>query len=324
MSTNLHQLRHLNENYQAIKGTRVRKFVCPITLGDDPNAELCDGHILNEAIRKASRATIIQRKDVDNYFGTTIEPDVVQWLNIPELTPKELFSKSSNLQITIPNGEKSKLFFTSRRSVGDRFPQIDLFNPDGTVVAKPFVKTDNPALREFKDAEVEGKITLNNGAFLGSLIKSAYLTCFRLFGYEWVFSAGGDKVRRALATFYNAKAGRGQAHNYFLDFEGAVSVELTKIFQDKDTLQGGCLFLHFVRGTSKEILFALSCLFRINERTITVTLPSFLTTGFDLGAYSYYQSFLKDHSMPHNVYPALLENGIIRMDPRPLRIHHVK
>jgi hypothetical protein len=75
MAINVGELAQINAGYTAITGKPVRHFVCPITLRDDANAELCDGHILNKGIRTARRTTIIQRKDVDGYFGKTIEPE---------------------------------------------------------------------------------------------------------------------------------------------------------------------------------------------------------------------------------------------------------
>ena len=87
MSIDIEQLRRLNEDYTNCTGKAVQRFVCPITLEDNPDEELCDGHILNDAIKKTSRATVIESKRVDNYFGTTIEPDFVTWLNLHTLSP---------------------------------------------------------------------------------------------------------------------------------------------------------------------------------------------------------------------------------------------
>jgi len=320
MAINNAQLDRLNKDYLNLKGTRVSYFVCPVTLLDEP-AELCNGHILNGAIKKASRAKIIQRKDIDNYFGKTIEPDLVEWLNLPTLSRDQLFRKSHTIHVTIPSGDRIEAFYSSRRKAGKKYPQINLFNQNGSVVSSPFLKTNNPELMEFKDAEVEGNIRLNNTAFLGSLIKSAYLTLFRMFGYAWVFGPAGDKIRRALAKFYQDKGGKDPNIDYFADFRNAVSVELSNIFGDEDTLERGSFLLHYTqRSASTEILFALSCLFRINDRTIIVTLPSFQTMAFDFSIYRDYQLFLQDHSMPHNAYFARFVNNRIERDVKPQRI----
>ena len=119
MAVDNRQLAYLNTDYSAQTGIIVQEFVCPITLDDDSNAELCDGHILNQGIRKASRATVIQRKDIDNYFGHTIEPDLVKMLNIRVSTKQELIRKARNLRITAPSGEKMETFRSNTEAGGD-------------------------------------------------------------------------------------------------------------------------------------------------------------------------------------------------------------
>ncbi len=51
---------------------RMSKTLCtgPI-ICEDADVELMEGHIPPQAVKIASRATVVQRKDVDNYFGTT-------------------------------------------------------------------------------------------------------------------------------------------------------------------------------------------------------------------------------------------------------------
>ena len=201
MTINKEQLSYLNNDYHALTGRVVRNFVCPITLLDEPNAELCDGHVLNRGIKQASKATVIQRKDIDNYFGATIEPDLIQWLNIPVLTGGELIRQASRMHISIPNGDKVEAFF-AKSNAGAKFPQINLRDSDGTVVASPFLKTTTPDPADYTDVEVETLTIVTNTAVTGSLIKSAHLAIFRTLGYRWVFSPAGDKVRRTLADFY--------------------------------------------------------------------------------------------------------------------------
>lgn len=48
-------------------------MICPITLRDIPFEDLCDGHILNKGLQKASRVTLPQPKDLDGHFGVTID-----------------------------------------------------------------------------------------------------------------------------------------------------------------------------------------------------------------------------------------------------------
>src|SRR5690349_2210942 len=104
MAYSTEQLALLNKNYLAVTGKPAQHFVCPITLKDEPGGELCDGHILNGSISQASRKTVVEYKDVDNYFGTTIEPDLVAVLNAPVSTPKALMEKyGRTLTVALPS-----------------------------------------------------------------------------------------------------------------------------------------------------------------------------------------------------------------------------
>src|SRR5688500_649833 len=98
-------MKPFQEDYHALTGECPHGFICPITLKDTPYERVCAGHILNEGIRQASRRTIAQRKEIDNYLGTSIEPDLIRYLNFPVLTPAEHFAKTRTLTITFPSGE---------------------------------------------------------------------------------------------------------------------------------------------------------------------------------------------------------------------------
>jgi hypothetical protein len=138
MAIDPQELARINADYTTLTGNPVRKFVCPITLADDPWADLCDGHILNKSIKTARRATVIQRQDVDGYFGQTIEPDLVRFLNIPVVHFVELF-RGTRPTVTLPSGEKTEFFFAGRNA-GRKYQQVDLYGSDGKVVARPFLR----------------------------------------------------------------------------------------------------------------------------------------------------------------------------------------
>ena len=137
MSLDAEQLHRSNKSYPGLTGKRVKHFVCPIILRDDPELELCNGHILNAAIKTASRSTVIQYKDVDGYFGQTIEPDLIKWLNLPVTSPEELIQRAKELRVTGPTGEKMDAFWAND-TAHERFQQIELYRPDGTTFSVPF------------------------------------------------------------------------------------------------------------------------------------------------------------------------------------------
>jgi hypothetical protein len=222
------QLNRLNQNYETVTSKKVQHFVCPITLKDDPGAELCNGHILNGAIDKASRATVIQRKDVDGYFGETIEPDLIRLLNMSVATPQELFRQARDLTIAGSSGEKMDAFFANKKARA-KFQQIDLFDAEGKTIASPFLRDSKLEPKLHKGLQVEWLMMVTNSAVLGSVLKSAYLAFFRLLGYRWTLSAAGDKLRRALAAFYVNQADKKQSVDYFSEFNGAFNVLLNEM-----------------------------------------------------------------------------------------------
>jgi hypothetical protein len=323
MALDNRQLDYLNTDYSTQTGITVQKFVCPITLDDDPNAALCDGHILNQGIKKASRATVIQRKDVDNYFGHTIEPDLVKMLSIPVSTKQHLIRKARDLRITAPSGEKMETFF-SNSEAGVRFQQINLYNADGTTMVSPFLRTGRLENKYHKDLEVEFTMTVTNSAIIGSLLKSSYLALFRMLGYRWVLDASGDRVRRALAAFYRDKAVKEQSINYFAEFDGSISVLFNETGKDMgDTLEDGSLFFHYVEGDQETgLLFAVTCLFPVNYLTLAVTLPCYRKKGYHLVAYQHYQALLKDRSVCQNVYFGRFNEERFNISTTPLRLHY--
>ena len=318
MAIDMEQLNHLNCDYTEVTGKPVRRFVCPITLQDDPDTELCNGHVLNGALETASRTTVIQRKDVDGYFVTTIESDLIRLLNAPISTPQELLRHARDMTVTLPSGETSAAFFANKKARA-KFQQIDLLGPDGKAVASPFLRSSKLEPKLHKGLQVEWLMVFTNSAVLGTLLKSAYLALFRLLGYRWVFSAAGDKVRRSLAEFYTSQAGKEGSVDYFSEYNGAFNVLLNGLPEGIcDTLNDRSFWLHFADDSEWPILFAQTCLFKVNSRLITITLPATEQDVFYFTAYVHYETLLRDRSLLQKILYARYENATIQIDPRPL------
>jgi len=321
MAIDVEELQRLNADYTRVTGKPVRHFVCPITLEDDPNSELCDGHILNAAIRKASRKTVIQRKDVDGYFGTTLEPELIRYLNTPCTSTQDLLCSAGEATITLPTGETDKVFFPgkkSSKSARSRFQQIDLFKPDGSAIASPFLRTAKLESQFYKGVRVELSLVFNNGSLLGGLLKSAYLAFFCSRGYAWVMSACGDKVRRALSEFYMNRIGKAGAAQHFSEFEGAFSLVLNETENAPDTMTDGACWLHFLDDDAAPILFAQSCLLRVNDRLVTMTLPETEQDLYYFHACREYERFRKDRTIAQTILCAWFIDDHFEVDLTPL------
>lgn len=314
------ELQRLNEQYRHLTGQTVRNFVCPITLQDRPGDELCKGHILNQNLLRASRAHVIQYKDIDNRFGKSIEPDLVRWLNLPLAKPEDLIEKAKTLTIKGPNGEKIETFWANKAARA-KFQQIDLYRPDGSTFASPFLKNVILQPGQYKQMEIVWNLTLSNASILGSLLKAAYLAMFRMLGYSWVLHPAGDKVRRALAGFWCEKE-KKPALEHFREFYRANSMIFNHDGETmQDTLEGGTLLFHYANGDRiTGEMFAITVIFSINNRLTTVSLPSYEKEGHYFPAFALYQQFLENRSMPHNVYRVRFDTGQFQIEANPMKL----
>ena len=66
-----------------------RRFFCPILMVEE-KAELCKGHLLPQSV--GGRDWVVQRKDVDSFFGTFVEADFNHGVTIRELNSSPQFA----------------------------------------------------------------------------------------------------------------------------------------------------------------------------------------------------------------------------------------
>ena len=67
------KLERLGLDYEEVSGRPFDHFFCPILFRDE-DVELCKGHIVGQVFGGRERWTV-QRKDVDNFYGTAFEAD---------------------------------------------------------------------------------------------------------------------------------------------------------------------------------------------------------------------------------------------------------
>jgi hypothetical protein len=308
-------------NYNDLTREVPTGVICPITLRDIPFDELCSGHILNKGFQGASRVTIPQPRDLDSHFGATIEADLVKYLNFPVLSSQEHLSKVKALTIKMPTGRSFEVFFAGD-DAARRFGRVDLKNSDGEVVASPYVR-DNEAIGEYKDIEVEWIITVNDLALVGGLIKSAYLTMFKLVGYRYALDPVGNIVRRSLEAFFNERATKNNARIYFARFQGAVITSLKGFLNESpDTLSGGSLLFHYDAGSRQESLFAVSTLFRINQATLIVTLPAVMDVNYSIEGLGKYERLLKDRTTRNDIHYVTFTGNKFEVSPQAMKIEY--
>lgn len=157
---------------------------------------------------------------------------------------------------------------------------------------------------------------------MGALIKSAYLTVFKLVGYRYALDPVGI-VRRSLAGFFNDRATKDRARDYFARFQGAVITSLRGFLNESpDTLSGATLLFHYDDGTRHDRLFAVSTLFRVNQATLIVTLPAVSEVDYSIEALAKYERLLKDRSTRNDIHYVTFVRDKFEVSPQPLRIEY--
>ena len=125
-------LAHLDD-YFRVTDRKTDQFVCPITLRECNEHELIEGHILNEALKKASRRRIIQFGEIDHFYGTRFESGLVRFLNL---------------------GHESELNLLCREHVWVEDHEVvgENFEHDGVVLAGSLSSAEDVALTTFDHA----------------------------------------------------------------------------------------------------------------------------------------------------------------------------
>lgn len=287
--------RHLDD-YALVTGTRVEKFVCPITERLCEVAELMNGHILNEGITSASRETVIQYSKVDDFYGTRVEAGFVEFINTPKKSSADLLAAVSRVMLRFADGSELDGFFADE-TAAVRFPAMPI-SKDGKHVATVYIRTerDDPRLKE-TSVEVEWVRGFTNSHWTATLVKSAFLAQFRLLGYQAVRDPYGEFVRQTLHAYFRDKASRQEARRYFYPFRNAVKLALSPEGkpdpEGPDTLKDKTFIFHY---TPSDLLFAITARFKMNDVFALVTLPGSVDWSRHVEVMRTYNRLMDDES----------------------------
>jgi hypothetical protein len=225
-------LPHLSKSYAEASGSPFRHFYCPI-LQTDEECELCMGHIVNESIPNSCRKRVVQRKDVDGFYGRVVEADFATLIQADEKGWLEaVFDPALSKKIkpkVILNDEECE----HHTHVGHRTaPSHSLVDLDaGEGMKRQLVLHMPPeavveSLCQHWQLRVEGDYFI---PAIASLIKAAYLTLFRLLGYRYALSPAGRHVGNdILGQFFRDNRdkalpeAKAAAQRYFRDYAGIV------------------------------------------------------------------------------------------------------
>jgi hypothetical protein len=219
------RLDELNTDYTQIKGQPFSHFFCPI-LYKDEDVNLCRAHIVNQAFPEVAQAWTIQRRDVDNFYGSIFESEFVAIQHTGQ-THDSIFADKKLSKLFKPQilmDEKPVEYFLPNNEVPENFTRIQ-FDNNGQIIPLA-LKIFPQELESAKDKNWEMSISKDvRVSALVSLVKSAHLTLFQMLGYQYAFSSGGYFVgRNILGEFYLQNQGKAKreilvnAHSFFKEF----------------------------------------------------------------------------------------------------------
>src|SRR5882724_3720531 len=83
-----HNLNAMREDYARVVSKAFEHFFCPTLLEDKP-VPLCMGHIINEACPNSFRGRVVQRADVDRFYGWAFESDFTGNVQARSMSPRD-------------------------------------------------------------------------------------------------------------------------------------------------------------------------------------------------------------------------------------------
>ncbi len=203
------KLERLRLDFEEVSGRPFDHFFCPMLFRDE-DVELCKGHIVGQVFGGRERWTV-QRKDVDNFYGTAFEADFAD-IRFRERSAESVISDAAVLRrfrtLLTANGEPVPHYASTGPIPASH---IRIHNDAGA--ATPLVlKMDGAELQSLEHAEWQFGIDKDlRLAALVSILKAAHLTLFEMIGYRWALSAGGNLVGKTiLGDFYLASARRSR------------------------------------------------------------------------------------------------------------------
>ncbi len=195
----LKAIQELLPNFAACTGKTFDCFFCPVLHVDEPTT-ICMGHVIPEAL--GGTATVPQRKDVDSFYGSKVESDLIKFIRLRGMGLSELFQQK--------RGDRPLL------ELGDGTP-VDYYFPPNLESIPPTHEAgyfEFPAGRRviaIKGQSVESLIQLGLRAVnerdclhaaVATVIKAAHLTCFKMFKYDYALSYTGIAVSAILKDFF--------------------------------------------------------------------------------------------------------------------------
>lgn len=290
------KLGELHADFVSVTGTSFKHFFCPIQFVDEDTA-LCKGHVVNQAFPNSTRCWTIQRKDVDNFYGSFFEADFAALLYKEGGTPTSvLFDKklSQLFDVSITAGGEPVDHYFTKGKIPEHFTGVEVHKNDGTRLFLG-LKMDPESVFQKVDQQWETSVSKDiRVAALVSLIKSGYLTLFHMLGYQYALSVSGLSVGyHVLGQFFKSNVGKSKqttldaAREFFGQYAHMVRPIAKTNLQLAGTVDDGNIFLC---KTSSGEPWASVVFVRTSQQLHAVLLPQTESEA----AYRIFMSFLRD------------------------------
>jgi hypothetical protein len=200
------QLGQLRDDYASVTGEKsLSHFYCPVLFRDE-DVQLCDGHIINAALPGACRKTVIQREDVDNFFGI-IEAEFITLVRSHSMSFEDMiFDKSMSAAVRprFTIGGNAVEHYRWHNTTLPTTHTLFTFEGSGDRQMEFVVKKPSTSIGGMLDNEFAFSAERNyRPEATATLIKSAHLILFHLFGYRYVLSAAGRLIGKdILGSFF--------------------------------------------------------------------------------------------------------------------------
>ena len=245
------RLEALRSDFQARVAVPFSRFYCPILFRDE-EVELCEGHIVNAAFPDSARNWIVQRKDVDNFYGSAFESDFVDiqyhGMSFPDNVLADPYL-SKKLQPKIRIGDHDVSHFVARGPVPAHFTEAAVEAPFGQIRLGLKIHPDEVMTSAGRNWSIAIEKDIRLSALV-SVIKAAYLTMFDMLGYSYPLSAGGHFVGwDILGTFFLRNQGLGKseitanARTHFTEFANMIRPLLAPPIDVRGTVSDRFVFV---------------------------------------------------------------------------------
>ncbi len=267
----------LRKDYERETGQPFQHFFCPVLFTDE-EVELCLGHIVCDSIPNSCKSTVLQRKNVDGFYGTLLENHFATVVKANKPSLSDILTNPKlrrEIPWTVNVDGKAVPHYEPKAHKSPKHPTVQLRDATGDVLKIALKISDEELIAAGSLQIVVDRSYVPEST--ASLLKSAHLTMFRIFGYRHIFSPAGIMVSEILRTFYlnnRVRSRREQteaANAYFPQHAGMI---IPIAAYDKNLLRGTIEDRRFIRCVgSSGSWFALGVFVRTGDMLHAVFLP---------------------------------------------------